>query len=74
MFVQYMCKQSEEELAAKEDTLRLCLAIESVSLITILVIAGGMRYWLADQMEKNDEGWLTTSDYSVYIEIAPETS
>ena len=25
-------------------------------------------------MEKNDEAYLTTSDYTVYIEIAPETS
>lgn len=74
MFVQYMCKQSEEDLAAKESTVNMCMTIEVISIAIVWAFAFAVRVWLADQMEKNDENYLTTSDYTAYIEIDRETS
>jgi hypothetical protein len=48
--------------------------IEVASTLIVMIFAFTGRYWLMEQVELNDEGFLTTSDYTVFIEIDPETS
>lgn len=74
IFIQYMCKQTKEEIALKLDRASTCIyiAIGSAVFVTLFAVLG--KTWTKQLACKYDEKTVTPSDYVLMLRITPDQS
>ena len=72
MFIQYMCKQTKEDLAEKYKNAALNIYIEIISAILVVGYTTLSMDWTKNLAKKYDEQTVTPSDYTLFFRVLPE--
>ena len=73
-FVQWMCKQSKEEISEKYYNAAKCIYVEIVSALLVVGFTVLSTDWTKNLSKRYDEETVTPSDYTLFFRVLPEQS